>query len=83
MATFSTYAEVLEPDHPMMKNYARTKKRRPRVTGSERELTLARLTVVGHERETGLVTAEAMPAVLATVTAGAACAEARGSGRAA
>jgi len=29
MATFSTYAEVLRPDHPMMKNYARTKKWRP------------------------------------------------------
>ena len=44
MATFSTYAEVLEPDHPMMKNYARTKKGRPRVTGSginTRELSAA------------------------------------------
>jgi len=23
MATFRTYAEILQPDHPMMKNYAR------------------------------------------------------------
>jgi len=29
MATFSTYAEVLEPDHPMMKNHARAMKCRP------------------------------------------------------
>ena len=29
MATFRTYAEVLRPDHPMMKNYARTTKWRP------------------------------------------------------
>jgi hypothetical protein len=29
MATFRTYAEVLRPDHPMMKNYARTMKWRP------------------------------------------------------
>ena len=41
---------------------------------AERELTLARLTVMGHERETGLVMAEAMPAVVAAVVAGAACA---------
>ena len=41
---------------------------------AEREVTLARLTVMGHERETGLVMAEAMPAVLAAVVAGAACA---------
>ena len=40
----------------------------------ERELTLARLTVMGHDRDTGLVMAEAMPAVLAAVVAGAACA---------
>ena len=31
---------------------------------AERELTLARLTVMGHERETSLVMAEAMPAVI-------------------
>jgi putative ABC transport system permease protein len=41
---------------------------------AERELTLARLTVMGHERETGLVLAEAMPALIAAVVAGAACA---------
>ena len=41
---------------------------------AERELTLARLTVMGHERATGLVMAEAMPAVLAAVVAGAVCA---------
>jgi hypothetical protein len=29
MATFTTYAEVLEPDHPMMKNYARATKSHP------------------------------------------------------
>ena len=29
MATFRTYAEVLRPDHPMMKNYARAAKSRP------------------------------------------------------
>ena len=29
MATFRTYAEVLQPDHPMMKNYARAMKSRP------------------------------------------------------
>jgi len=40
----------------------------------ERELTLARLTVMGHERATGLVLAETLPAVLAAVVAGAACA---------
>src|SRR5579862_143790 len=38
---------------------------------AERELTLARLTVMGHQRETGLVMAEAMPAVVAAVVAGA------------
>ena len=41
---------------------------------AERELTLARLTVMGHERATRLVMAEAMPAVLAAVVAGAVCA---------
>jgi hypothetical protein len=41
---------------------------------AERELTLARLTVMGHERTAGLVLAEAMPAVLAAVVAGAVCA---------
>jgi hypothetical protein len=41
---------------------------------ADRELTLARLTVMGHEQPTGLVIAEAMPAVLAAVIAGAACA---------
>ena len=41
---------------------------------AERELTLARLTVMGHERATRLVLAEAMPAVLAAVVAGAVCA---------
>ena len=41
---------------------------------AERELTLARLTVMGHERDTRLVLAEAMPAVLTAVVAGAVCA---------
>ena len=41
---------------------------------AERELTLARLTVMGHERPTRLVIAEAMPAVLAAVVAGLVCA---------
>jgi putative ABC transport system permease protein len=41
---------------------------------AERELTLARLTVMGYERDTGLVIAEALPAVLAAVVAGAVCA---------
>ena len=41
---------------------------------AERELTLARLTVMGHERAAGLVLAETMPAVLAAVVAGAVCA---------
>ncbi len=41
---------------------------------AERELTVARLTVMGHQRGTGLVMAEAMPAVVAAVLAGAACA---------
>lgn len=41
---------------------------------AERELTLARLTVMGHERATRLVMTEAMPAVLAAVLAGAVCA---------
>ena len=29
MATFRTYAEVLRPDHPMMKNYKAAITRRP------------------------------------------------------
>jgi putative ABC transport system permease protein len=41
---------------------------------AERGMTLARLTVMGHERPAGLVIAEAMPAVLAAVAAGVACA---------
>jgi len=41
---------------------------------ADRELTLARLTVMGHQRGTGLVMAEALPAVLAAVVAGAVCA---------
>jgi putative ABC transport system permease protein len=41
---------------------------------AERELTLARLTVMGHERAVGLVLAEAMPAVIAAIVAGAVCA---------
>ena len=41
---------------------------------ADRELTLARLTVLGHERRTGFVLAEVMPAVLAAVVAGAVCA---------
>ncbi len=41
---------------------------------AERGMTLARLTVMGHERETGLVMAEAMPAVLTAIAAGVACA---------
>jgi putative ABC transport system permease protein len=41
---------------------------------AQRELTLARLTVMGHERDTSLVLAEAMPAVIAAVAAGVACA---------
>jgi len=43
---------------------------------AERELTLARLVVMGHERPVGLVLAEGMPAVLAAVLASAACAAA-------
>jgi putative ABC transport system permease protein len=41
---------------------------------AEREMTLARLTVMGHERDTRLVMAEAMPAVLTAVAAGLVCA---------
>jgi len=41
---------------------------------ADRELTLARLTVMGHERDTRLVMAEAMPAVLTAVVAGIVCA---------
>lgn len=40
----------------------------------ERGMTLARLTVMGYQRTTGLVVAEAMPAVLAAVVAGVVCA---------
>ena len=40
----------------------------------ERELTLARLTTMGHEQPVRLVLAEAMPAVLAAAVAGTACA---------
>jgi putative ABC transport system permease protein len=38
---------------------------------AEREVTLARLTVLGHQRDTSLVIAEALPAVVAAVVAGA------------
>jgi putative ABC transport system permease protein len=41
---------------------------------SDRALTLARLTIMGHERATGLVLLEALPAVAVAVAAGAACA---------
>ena len=41
---------------------------------SDRAMTLARLTVMGHERSTGLVLLEALPAVVVAVAAGAACA---------
>jgi putative ABC transport system permease protein len=41
---------------------------------AERELTVARLTIMGHQRTTRLVMTEALPAVLAAVVAGAACA---------
>jgi putative ABC transport system permease protein len=41
---------------------------------AERGITLARLTVMGHERTAGLVMAEAMPAVLTAIAAGVACA---------
>ena len=41
---------------------------------AERGLTLARLTVMGYEQQAGLVITEAMPAVLAAVAAGIACA---------
>ena len=37
---------------------------------SDRALTLARLTVMGHERATGLVLLEALPAVVVAVAAG-------------
>jgi putative ABC transport system permease protein len=40
---------------------------------ADSELTLARLTVMGHEHPTGFVLAEVMPAVLAAVVAGAVC----------
>jgi putative ABC transport system permease protein len=41
---------------------------------SDRALTLARLTIMGHERATRLVLLEALPAVVVAVAAGAACA---------
>jgi putative ABC transport system permease protein len=41
---------------------------------AERRITLARLTVMGHERTAGLVMAEAMPALLTAIVAGVACA---------
>ena len=41
---------------------------------ADRGLTVARLTVMGHERPAGLVIAEAMPAVLTAVVAGLVCA---------
>jgi putative ABC transport system permease protein len=41
---------------------------------AERGMTLARLTVMGHERTAGLVMAEAMPALLTAIAAGVACA---------
>ncbi len=41
---------------------------------AERVMTLARLTVMGHESPTRLVMAEALPAVLAAIVAGAVCA---------
>jgi len=41
---------------------------------AERGMTLARLTVMGYQRTTGLIVAEAMPAVLAAVVAGVVCA---------
>ena len=41
---------------------------------ADRELTLARLTVMGHQGTARLIITEAMPAVLAAVIAGAACA---------
>jgi putative ABC transport system permease protein len=41
---------------------------------ADSELTLARLTVMGHERPTRFVLAEVMPAVLAAVVGGAVCA---------
>jgi hypothetical protein len=41
---------------------------------SDRALTLARLTVMGHERATWLVLLEALPAVIVAITAAVACA---------
>jgi putative ABC transport system permease protein len=41
---------------------------------AERGMTLARLTVMGHERPTGLVVTEVMPTVLTAVAAGVTCA---------
>jgi putative ABC transport system permease protein len=44
------------------------------IGSAEREMTMARLTVMGHERPIKLALAETMPAVLAAVVAGAVCA---------
>jgi hypothetical protein len=41
---------------------------------AERELTLARLTTMGHEKPLRLLVAETLPAVLAAAVAGLACA---------
>jgi putative ABC transport system permease protein len=41
---------------------------------ADRGITVARLTVMGHERAAGLVMAEVMPAVLTAIAAGVACA---------
>jgi putative ABC transport system permease protein len=41
---------------------------------ADRALTLARLTVMGHARATGLVLLETLPAVVLAIAAGAACA---------
>jgi hypothetical protein len=41
---------------------------------ADRELTVARLTVMGHRHDTGLVLAETMPAVITAVVAGVVCA---------
>jgi hypothetical protein len=44
------------------------------IGSAERELTVARLTVMGYERPVKLALTETMPAVLAAVVAGAVCA---------
>jgi putative ABC transport system permease protein len=41
---------------------------------ADRELTVARLTVMGHQHDTGLVMAETLPAVITAVVAGVVCA---------